>query len=191
MNYEFKGNWEDELYLPRISSLNEDKFSNSRNYEKGQIQKIKDGFIKFKIIKHKNSTLKPFAHQLNSIRYLIDNENRIFANLFLYVKDVLYSQPEKFIGIEDVTDDWFPKLVVDKDLSKALAILSIEVFWYAPKSISWTIYNFEFSAEEEHGLSLLLEGDKVLAYGQTFCFDYSKVFNKEQMKEYWKDTVFT
>ena len=191
MKYEFKGNWEDELYLPQLASLIDDSFLNSRNYEKGQIQRIKDGFIRFKIIKHKNSILGPFPCQLKVIQYIFDNEDVIFNTLYLYVKDVLYAQPEKFIGIEDVTDYWFPKLDVEKDLSKTLAILSIEIFWHAPDSISWTVINFLFSAEEEHGLSLLIERDKVLAYGQTFCFDYCKVFNDEQMKDYWDNTVYT
>ena len=178
----------DKLPLPKLASLRAKRFLMSNNYENSQIHDLNNGKVQLKILNKREPNLEPTENQINAIEYLLKNEDKIFYNIYKYTRDFLYKMLEKFIGVEEPTPYWFPEIKEERDLQRAIGILNIEVDWYDSDDISWVIMNFEFSAAEEHGLSLLFQRDRIVAYGHSFDFGIGSMLVGEELSYYRNNT---
>jgi len=187
--YQFKGKWQDEIELEYFPNLNSDKFfgSDGRKSHKNLLLNNKIPII---ITDERTLDPDPIKEQINAINYILNNENKIYQSIYTNLKEIIIPNEKKNnIDLEDEDEDvieyWYPELNSIVDMEKALGIISIEIDFQYRNKIAWTKYLFEFSAEEEHGLSMVFEKDKFLNHGTIGGYSHAGIITKEESTNYY------
>lgn len=185
--YKFKGKYQDLLKSKFFSNLSSDKFFKYASLKEHQ-NELSNGFIKLNITDERTIEYHPTFEQIEAINYFIVNEERIYQEVFNQVRQTILPTEKTYYDIKDYNNDelnyWFPKLDSIEDLKEVLGFSSIGIDIAYRNKVALTNLNFEFSANEEHGLTIVFERDKFLAYGQTSGYDHQGIMSEREFKEY-------
>lgn len=185
--YEFNGNWNSTIELMFFTRLNSDKFY---RYEtrKSHRKLLELGKVPLSITDERTINPVPEEEQINAINFILNNEEKIYQAVFKNLKEKIIPDAKRDFDLdaedEETKEYWFPKLQSIDDMKKTLGIGGIGVDIEYRNGIAWTSYMFDFSAEEEHGLIMIFEGDKFLDFGAIGDYTHERIMTKEEFSKY-------
>ena len=108
------------FHLPILTQMNLEP-SAYLGYKDSKARR-KEGNVKVKFEDKKGweGTQIPCNEQLNTLQYLLDNQEEMLNSFFQYTKNVLYPTHIEYIGNDEIS---FPELNTLEDLRMALACL--------------------------------------------------------------------
>jgi len=158
--FEFKGDWKFELILEEFKIFKTHQHASSTD-------QACHGVFTIEIFDEFNSNPDPEEYQLNSINYLLNQENQvnILSNLLNYSKEVIYPHYKTFMS-ENEYPECFPKLKNIEDLNKLFAISSITIKRIGHMGHAYYILNCGSCLDHEHGITVTLHKDLVIDHGE-------------------------
>lgn len=163
--YSFNGDWEFKLRL--------DEFSDIFTFDLIDSDKWKREQIDIKILDVQNDNPVPEFQQIETINYLINNQEKIVEGIFKtlqgkiipHYKSVLGDSSDVFIPIKHMTD-----------LSNYLGISSITIFNRFKNEIAYVMLYFNsFRCDSEHGLNLIFHRDRFIGTHEDFKEAYEDI----------------
>ena len=172
--FEFKGEFQDLIESQFFCALNSDKFFKYESLKTHQ-EELQSGNVKLHITDERIIDYDPAIEQINAINHFLNNEEIIYQQVYKVVKEKILPNEKSYYSQDDYNaeelDWWFPELKSIEDLQQVLGFRTLRIDILYRKQIALTYFDFEFSADEEHGLTLVFEGNKFLDYGPFGGFD--------------------
>ena len=155
--FEFNGNWEFEVQIEAIKGFQSRKGS----YTSRDTDSPSDGTISITIEDELSDNPDPTKEQLNTIQFIIENQDEITRAIMKRAKEEL---PEIIVnyGLED--EPLF-KVIDDNSLRKMIGISHIEILIPQRDGLSYFDVIGGCEWDEEHGLNILMHGTRTLTFG--------------------------
>lgn len=163
--FEFKGDWKTEIELNLLSEFNNKRFF---EYDEKSHERLLNRKVPIEFFDELNNSPDPYNSQLNTINYILENQQSIITSVYKRIRDVEYPLMKEQI---DITDYWFPKIDTEEDLKGILGIISIQVLVESKNNFSYFILNFYSSYENEHGIHLLFHRNEILDSGNAWEYN--------------------
>ena len=148
--FEFNGDW--------VIKLNLEKFNQSS--------------IDLRIIDQKNYKPDPSDEQLNTIEYLLENQDKVLEALCKSI-DTINKQYAEWCG----EDDWYTDNLTIHNLDSVFVITGIEILVEHKGNHAYIQFDGAYEGDPEHGLMLVLHKCKLIGFNQMF----------EEVKEIYSD----
>ncbi|MEO1263894.1 MAG: hypothetical protein AAFZ15_34125, partial [Bacteroidota bacterium] len=174
-SFKFNGDWEYEL------NLREFQKSNSK-WNKNPNSKISERPIKLKILDLKNFDPDPLPEQFESIYYIINHEKLVLDSLCRVFKTI-----NKQYGDRSGDHDWYSNKMKLNDLGSIFLIKKIEIFTEHKNGKAYFQLSGEYRGDEEHGLIVVMHGDKLIGFDQIGEDCYKEVY--ENLGELGKKNI--
>ena len=169
--YQFNGDWEFNLRLPKFSQIySEYWFRNRRRSELFDI--LKNGYVPFQIYGERTYDPDPTVPQNNSINYLIEHESYLVESIFKIFKNQINKQYVEWCG----EDDWIPELKTYKDLGKLARINSIQILPDNKNQFSYFRIDLEYKGDEEHGIAIIIHKDQLIGFSGIGDMGYECIY---------------
>jgi hypothetical protein len=162
--FKFTGDWNPKVTLKELTKLgHENMFSPNAimQWIRDVYEDHKSNKVQFRIDPAENSNQFPEEIQINAINYIIKNEHEIYSQIYDQLLNTIYPHYSQLYD-EDI-QEYAPLKTID-DMPKVLGLTDIRIELVGSDEIAWSIYNFEWKGEEEHGLSMLFEGSKFMKH---------------------------
>lgn len=180
--FKFNGNWDFDLELQQIASLNSEYWFSQEQYEEHNT-KLKGGLVPVTIHDQRNYDPDPTSKQLKTIDYIISNQDSILNELLVVFKSEINPDFAERCG----EYGWIPDLNEEKDLGNLVGVYRIEVLSEHKASTCYYLIVVDYLGDEEHGLSLVLHENVIIGYSGIGDFDYECIIKdqKRSGKAYW------
>ena len=180
--FEFNGNWTPKINLEILTKLGSDYMFNPTHHLKW-IRNLhadhKNKIIQFRIDAARNDNDIPEPDQLNAIDFILNNESKIYHQIFTNLKTIIYPFYSDLFG-EDLQLE-FPLDKIDA-LPEVLGLIEIQVHQISKNNVAWCTYMFKWKGEQEHGLSMLFEGDHFLKHAPAGDMWFEDLLPEEELK---------
>jgi len=163
--FEFNGDWEIKLNIQKFIQ------SNSNWGENQKDQTIQE-FISLKIVDKKTLNPDPIEEQLNSIEYLIDNQDEVLKSL-CKAFDKINKKYGEYCG----EHDWYPENITINELGSIFYVSEISIFLEHKEGKSYMQFSGEYKGDYEHGLIVVLHNNKLIGFNQMGEDVYSEIFS--------------
>lgn len=176
---DFKGNWIINVELPLFSHLC--IFEQRSPKEKISLTFGDQLFLSIEP--------DPLPEQLTTANFILNNEKLILESLFEHIKDIVFPFLKTLIDDEEYC---FPPLHTSDDLQKVLGIYDITIPELHKDGFAYALLNFNFSADNEHGISFLIHKNRIVEYNEIGSIDYDKIYeelgiNGREFEENWNN----
>lgn len=150
--FEFNGNWE--------IKMNFEKFNES-NSKWDHNNKTLNDQIYLKIIDKKTLIPDPLDEQINTIHYLIENQEEVLAILCkaFNVINIKYGECSG-------EHDWYPANLTKYELGKVFFITEIAILVEHKEESSYIQFSGEYKGDYEHGIVVVIHKDKLIGFDQ-------------------------
>ena len=162
--FKFNGDWQYEL------NLHEFQKSNSK-WNRNPDSKISNRPVKLKILDLKNFDPDPLPEQIESINYIINNEKLVLDSLCRVFKTI-----NKHYGDRGGDHDWYSNEMKFNELGTIFLISEIEIFTEHKNGKAYVQFSGEYKGDHEHGLIVIMHGDKLIGFDQIGEDGYKEVY---------------
>lgn len=185
--FKFKGDYQDSIESKFFYKLSSDKFFKFESLKQHQKELI-NGRIKLHITDERTVEYDPAVEQLTAINYFLENEEEIYNQVYKLVKEKILPKEQTHYNTDDYDEEelnwWFPNLNSVEGLKEVIGFRTLRIDILYRNKIALTYLDFEFSADEEHGLTIVFEGNKFLDYGPFGGFDPKNMLTVNEYEEY-------
>jgi hypothetical protein len=181
-SFVFKGQWRFPVKIPSLASLRSDRFFKGLNRPK-ELALFEAGEVMVSFADNTSPDPDPLPEQLAAFDALLNEQDALLQGLLVAVRDEIF--PVYLAGMDD-EPECFPNLSSVADLDQALGIQEIRILRLHKEGIAYVELSFEFSADEEHGLSLIMHRDRLVDFGGHGDLDQLKTRadSGEEIKSY-------
>jgi len=153
--------------------LNLEKFIDS-NSKWGDNQNRNDtqNLINLKIIDKKNYEPDPLDEQINSIEYIINNQEKVLEDLCASFNTI-----NKRYGEYSGEHGWYPDVLTVNNLGSIFYISEVVILVEHKDEKSYVQFNGEYAGDYEHGLILAMHNGKLIGSNQQGEDVYSEIYN--------------
>lgn len=183
--FEFNGDWKikidskwfcnlrSELFFPRNSGL---------HWKQEVYNSLSNGKIIVEINDERNDNIEPEIQQINTINYIIENEELIYKNVFNAFKNKVVEDYKsyEYYPIEEQT---FHLIQSIDQLPNHLGLIDVTITLCYESDYAFYILNFEFDGDWEHGLSMIFNRNQFLSYGETGSVSYKEYISDEKYED--------
>lgn len=184
-NFNFVGDWEILVNLPVLSQLNSSKFfpHDSRlEWKSTKSKNLANRLVEVKINDLRNEDPDPTPEQLEAMGFIIDNEKHMYQVVYDAFKNVAIPD---FLSYQHfpLEDNTFHKIASIEELPQHLGIDSINITTFATGKYAFSIFNFAFSGDHEHGLCMVFDGDKFLRHDEIGSLTFEGLVPQEELDQ--------
>jgi hypothetical protein len=178
----FQGKWRFPVELPLLAKLRSDRFFKGLNRPK-ELALFEAGEVMVSFADNTSPDPDPLFEQLAALEFLLKKQELLLEGLLVAVRNSIF--PVYLEGMDD-EPECFPDLPSVEDLDQALGMQEIRILRLHKEGIAYIELSFEFSADEEHGLSLIMHRDRLVDFGGHGDLDHLKtrVDSGEEIKSY-------
>lgn len=163
--FEFTGDWEIKLNLESFIESN-------LNWGENQKRNIGKDLIELKIIDKKNYDPDPHIEQMNSIEYIVNNQERVLEDLCKSFNTI-----NKKYGEYCGEHDWYPDILTITNLGSIFFISEIAILVEHKNERSYIQFTGEYAGDYEHGLTLAMHDGNLLGFNQQGEDVYDEIYN--------------
>jgi len=171
MKFEFKGDWKFDLELIRLSSLHSDKWFTSHKQAEHKT-KLEKGFVPFQISDQRNYEPDPTTPQLNTVEYILENQESILTCLYYEIKDKINPRYADACG----EYDWIPQLKDNRDLGLHLGIYNIQVLLDEKNDLCYYSVDAQYVGDQEHGIAIIFHETEIIGYSGIGDMSYECIY---------------
>lgn len=181
-SFVFKGQWRFPVKIPSLARLRSDRFFKGLNRPK-ELALFANGEVMVSFADNTSPDPDPLPEQLAAFDALLKEEDALLQGLLVAVRDEIF--PVYLAGMDD-EPECFPTLSSVEDLDQALGMQEVRILRLNRDGIAYVELSFEFSADEEHGLSVIMHKDRLVEFGGHGDLDYLKTRadSGEEIKPY-------
>lgn len=187
---EFNGDWQYDLNLEILSTLNSDRFfgyESMRNHK----ERLNKGIISLIINDVRDLNPDPLPEQIETIKWIVDNQTTILKSLYHSIVETIFPYYKKQWGDEDDESN-YPSLEDESELNKALGISSISIQEQHNSKFSYYTIYFDFCTDEEHGLAIVMHKERMVSFGAVGDLDNKGIIedlglNYDKWLEEWRE----
>lgn len=163
--YSFTGDWEFKMRLEELSDLFTFDLIDSPKRKREQVD--------IKILDVKDDNPVPESQQIETINYLINNQEKIVNGIFITLQEKIIPHYKSVHGDDS---DIFTPINSKNDLSNYLGISSITIFNRFKNDIAYVMLYFNsFRCDLEHGLNLIFHRDRFIGTHEDFKEAYEDI----------------
>lgn len=147
--FEFKWEWEFEVKVNELKVLNN------------------SGVIHIEIFDEFNSNPDPENYQINTVNFLLKDENQIniLTSLLEYSKAIIYPNYKTFM-LESEYPECYPSLDSTDDLSNLYTIDRVIIKRIGHEDHAYYIFVCSSCLDYEHGITITLHKDRIIDHGE-------------------------
>lgn len=158
----FNGDWEFKLDLKGI-------FNSNLNWrDKMDPQRAQPNV---KIVDSKSYDPDPLVEQINTLNYIINNEEKVLESACKALNPINQDYGER-CGMYD----WFPKELNPENLGKVLLIQEISILKEHKNNLSYYELSCGYKGDEEHGLIIVMYKGQLMDYSAIGEMDYTNLY---------------
>lgn len=162
--FDFEGDWEIKLNLDNFIDSN-------KNWPENPNRNTSQDSINIKFIDRRNFEPDPLKEQINSIEYIINNQNIVLENLC-----VAFNTINKKYGEYCGEHDWYPDTLSIDNLGSIFYLSEIAILAEHKDGQSYIQFNGEYKGDYEHGLIVVLHNGKLIGFDQQGGDAYNKIY---------------
>lgn len=183
--FEFKGDWETSIESDYFWQLNSEFFfrlDSGIESRRIKYQLLQNRKIKLIICDERNDNIDPEPEQLNTINYILNNEEEIYNKVFESFKNKIV---EDFISYPFLLLDGQTFHLIERieQLPNHLGINDITITNFYDADYALFTINFEFDGNYENGLSMVFNRDKFLIHDEKSMLSYQGLVSDQQYKK--------
>ena len=163
--FTFNGDWEIKLNLEKFIDSNSKWGDNQKSSET-------PNHINLKIIDKKNYEPDPLDEQINSIEYIINNQEKVLEDLCASFNTI-----NKKYGEYSGEHGWYPDVLTVNNLGSIFHISEVVILVEHKDEKSYVQFNGEYAGDYEHGLILAMHNGKLIGSNQQGEDVYSEIYN--------------
>ncbi len=160
--FTFNGDWEFKLDLKTI-------FNSNLKWRENMDQQY--AIPNVKIVDYKTYDPDPLPEQLNTLNYIINNEEKVLESTCKALNPINQDYGER-CGMYD----WFPKDLNPENLGKVLLIQEISILREHKDDFSYYELSCGYKGDEEHGLVIVMHGQRLMEYDAIGEVDYGNLY---------------
>lgn len=163
--YSFTGDWDFKMRLEKLSDIFTFDLIDSPKRKREQID--------IKILDVQNDNSVPESQQIETINYLINNQEKLVEGIFKTLQEKIIPHYKSVHG--DDSDIFIP-IENKNDMSNYLGISSITIFNRFKNEIAYVMFYFNsFRCNSEHGLNIVFHRDRFIGTHEDFKEAYEDI----------------
>ncbi|MEH0154512.1 hypothetical protein V6R21_10235 [Limibacter armeniacum] len=163
MKFEFNGEWNFSIELPLLGQ--------TLTFEKRTVSND----IPVTINDSHDLEPDPEQEKINAIEFIIENEVQLLEEFHNQIKDEIFPLHKTYIDDEEI---FFPKFNSANELGKVLGLNQITILGFEKDNYAYTQFDFNFSADPEHGISFILHKNRLVEHEEIGSVGYDNVYKE-------------
>ena len=159
-NFEFIGDWSFNAQLDTLSKIDSD-YWHFNEKRKEHTELLTKGLVPLTIVDKRDYNPEPLPEQILALNFLLSNE----SNLLDVITKCFIEKINPFYVEACGEDDWIPLSLCKSNLGELLRITSIRVTKESKNGVAYTIFEFEYRGDEEHGIAVVLNETRLVGFG--------------------------
>ncbi len=160
--FTFNGDWEFKLDLKTI-------FNSNLNWRENMDQQYAQPNVK--IVDYKSYDPDPLDEQLNTLNYIINNDEKVLESVCKALDPINQDYGER-CGMYD----WFPKDLSPENLGKVLLIQEISILREHKDDQAYYELSCGYKGDGEHGLIIVMHGNRLIEYDAVGEVGYGNLY---------------
>lgn len=183
--FEFKGDWETSFDSDFFWQLKSEKFFRlDSGIESARInyQLLQNRKITLIICDERNDNIGPEPEQLNTINYILNNEEEIYNKVFESFKNKIVEEAISypFLLLDGQTFHLIERI---EQLPNHLGINDITITNFYDADYALFTINFEFDGNYQNGLSMVFNREKFLRHDEKNMLSYQGLVSDQEYKK--------
>lgn len=159
-NFEFIGDWSFNAQLDTLSQIDSD-YWHFNEKRKEHTELLAKGLVPLTIVDKRDYNPEPLPEQILAINFLLSSE----TNLLDAITKCFIEKINPFYVEACGENDWIPLSLSKSNLGELLRITSIMVTKESKNGIAYTIFEFEYRGDEEHGIAVVINETRLVGFG--------------------------
>jgi len=158
-NFEFIGDWSFNAPLNTLSKIDSDYWHfNVKHTEHTEL--LAKGLVPLTIVDKRDYNPEPLTEQIQAVDFIFSNE----AKLTNAITEHFIKNINPFYVEACGENNWVPAKLNASNLGELLRITSIRVTAESKSDTAYSIFEFEYKGDEEHGIAVVLDKIRLVGF---------------------------
>lgn len=158
-DFEFIGDWSFNAQLDTLSKIDSD-YWHFNEKRKEHTELLAKGLVPLTIVDKRDYNPEPLPEQTLALNFLLSNESKLVNAITECFIEKINPYYVEACG----EDDWIPLSLNQSNLGELLRITSIRITKESKNGVAYTIFEFEYRGDEEHGISVVLNETRLVGF---------------------------